>query len=200
MTTSKLRIDLAQGVVEAEGTESFVLAVYNDFKEHMKSAAPKISPPVPPAPGATPAPAHSPVSGATPKGKPAKATATNGGSKPKPKSRDTLTLLKDLDLSKGKNGRLKDFYAKYETKTFYERNLVFAYFLQHEAEISGITENHIFTCYRDVNAKLPGAFHQSLVDTDRRAGWIDSADVNNITVSIAGINHLEHDLAKKAAE
>jgi hypothetical protein len=192
MTASKLRIDLAQGVIEAEGTESFVLAVYNDFKERMTSATPQAPPPAAPA-GPTPAAGHTQATAP----KPAKA-ATNGGSKTKP--RETLSIIKDLDLSKGKHGRLKDFYGKYATKTNYERNLVFVYFLQHEADIAGITENHIFTCYRDVNAKLPGAFRQSLFDTASAKGWINTADMANVTVTVQGLNHLEHDLTKKAAD
>ena len=33
MQNTKLRIDLSQGIVEAEGNEAFVQVVYNDFKE-----------------------------------------------------------------------------------------------------------------------------------------------------------------------
>ena len=32
--TTKLKIDLSEGVLEVEGTEAFVTAIYNDFKAH----------------------------------------------------------------------------------------------------------------------------------------------------------------------
>jgi hypothetical protein len=190
MTTSKLRIDLSQGIIEAEGSDDFVLAVYTDFKERLKFEGPKhAAPPAPTNPHA-----------AANETKPAKVAATNGATKGRKKSRESLSIVKDLDLSKGKLGRLKDFYGRYDAKTNFQRNLVFVYFLQNGLEISGITENHVYTCYRDVSAKLPGAFRQSLFDTANKNGWIDTSDMSNITVATPGINYLEHDLSKKVVE
>ena len=34
MMTTKLKIDLSEGILEVEGSESFVKAIYNDFKAH----------------------------------------------------------------------------------------------------------------------------------------------------------------------
>ena len=34
---TKIRIDLAQGIIEAEGNEDFVKIIYNDFKEKIQS-------------------------------------------------------------------------------------------------------------------------------------------------------------------
>lgn len=35
MTTTKIHINLSQGLIEVEGTETFVTKVYNDFKERL---------------------------------------------------------------------------------------------------------------------------------------------------------------------
>ena len=32
--TTRLKIDLSQGILEVEGSETFVKAIYNDFKAH----------------------------------------------------------------------------------------------------------------------------------------------------------------------
>jgi len=191
MSTSKLRIDLSQGIVEAEGSDTFVLAVYADFKDRLSFAEKKQTPPPPPAPPAADGSAKKEKAAA-----PSNGTAKTRKSK---KGRDAQVILKDLDLSKGKSGRLKDFYEKYNLKTNYERNLVFVYYMQHELEIENITDNHVFTCYRDVGAKIPKALRQSLIDTSSRNGWLETSDMNNISVATPGVNHLEHDLTKAVA-
>jgi hypothetical protein len=188
MTASKLHIDLSQGILDVEGADDFVLTIYNDFKDRLNFGARQAPPPT--------ASAHSNNETETTKSP----LHANGASKGRKKPRESQSIVKDLDLSKGKHGRLKDFYGKYETKTNFERNLVFVYFLQHELGISGITDNHIFTCYRDVGAKLPTALRQSLFDTSNRNGWLDTSDMSNIVVATPGMNHIEHDLPKKVAE
>jgi hypothetical protein len=108
-------------------------------------------------------------------------------------------LLKDLDLSgKGKHQRLKDFFNQYEVKTNFERNLIFVYYLNQILEISEVTVDSVFTCYREISTiKAPGALRQSLIDTSHNRGWIDTQDMDSISVTIVGINYIEHDMAKK---
>jgi hypothetical protein len=189
MSTSKLRIDLSQGVVEVEGSDTFVLTVYADFKDRLSAAGQKQIPPPPP-----PAPAPTGASRSSKGKKPV--TSATGTTKSRKKGRDSQVIVKDLDLSKGKNGRLKTFYEKYDLKTNYERNLVFVYYMQFELELDGITDNHVFTCYRDVGAKLPKALRQSLIDAASQKGWLDTSDMDNIRVVTPGVNFLEHDLSK----
>ena len=43
---------------------------------------------------------------------------------------------------------------------------------------------------------MPNNLYQSLVDTKRKKGWIESSDMNNITVTISGENYVEQDLKK----
>ena len=42
--TTKIRIDLSQGIVEAEGSETFVQRIYNDFKESLASGVDPMPP------------------------------------------------------------------------------------------------------------------------------------------------------------
>lgn len=190
--TAKLRIDLSLGLIEAEGNEDFLLALYNDFKERVQASAR-------PAAKAM-EPAH-PTGGDTTKTtkSPSRTASASGGSKAKKKPRDSQSIVKDLDLTKGKSGRLKEFYERYAVKSNLERNLVFIYYMQNELELTGITDDHVYTCYRNVGAKLPGALRQSLLDTSSRNGWIDTSDMDNIRLATPGVNHLEHDLPKASA-
>lgn len=110
-------------------------------------------------------------------------------------------MVKDLDLSGGADEpSLKEFFARYDHKTNFERNLIFTYYLKQVINIDKVTLDHIFTCYRKVEQKIPKALEQSMRDTAKDRGWVDIDDLENIGVPVAGINHLEHDMAKSAQQ
>ena len=192
MHENKLKIDLNQGVIEVEGSEQLVRDIYNDFKE-------RLSKPATPIREARSAQEEFP----TPKKKTVnktKSASNTGKVKPKGPASKSGMLLKELDLT-GSDGKesLRDFYSKFETSSNLERNLVFVYYLQHIKEVENININHVFTCYRNVpDLKAPGNLKQSLVDAGFKKGWLDTSSMENITVPISGINHLEHDMPKKA--
>ncbi|SRR6266478_6264796 len=108
------------------------------------------------------------------------------------------TFVRDLDLKKSGNAPgLREFYAQKKPKNFTEENAVFVYYLNRLKEVEGVTTNHIFTCYKEVGARLPGALYQSLLDTNRKKGWIDTGNMNRILISPIGENFVEHDLPRK---
>ena len=192
MTTTKLRIDLDQGIIEVEGEDSFVKAVYEDFKERLLSDIPIEQKP------RTGTKANGKTK-STPKAK----LNTGNASKKKKSSKGSASgsIAKDLDLSGGgKVQRLKDFFGQYKVSSNFERNLIFVYYLQHKLKIKGITLDHIFTCYRDVGVKVPAALQQSLWDTTNRKGWLDTSSSENIRVTVPGMNFIEHDMTKSGAE
>ena len=187
MGDTKIRIDLSQGVIEAEGSEQFVLSIYSDFKEKIQG---KLK--------------------SSPGSKKGKAKITNGKTqtdnkiKKRSPSKGTVLpkLVKDLDLSgSGDKPSLKEFFQQYKTSKFYEYNLIFCYYLQQVSEITPYSIDHVFTCYRHISKlKTPKALSQSLIDTSRRQGWINTSSFDNITVSIGGINHIEHDMEKNESK
>lgn len=195
--TTKIKIDLANGLLEVEGSEEFVRSVYDDYKDKLASE-----------PGGRETPPPLPLT--------QNAERSNGGTRKAPKKHaqpaapqgaapktnlKQASSIKTLDLTKGPGGRLRDFYDQFEVKTNLERNLIFIYFLQHKMGIEqGITQNHVFTCYRDIpGIKVPGALRQSLLDTDKDRDWIDAANADNLKVHVHGLNHLEHDMPRKKA-
>ena len=134
LTTTKIKIDLKSGVIEAEGTESFVLGIYSDFKEQMTIAE------------------NTPNQTDTEKDKSKKKRTSPKKASPKktiknkPAGESTGKLVKELDLSASEDKQsLRDYYGQYKTKTNMERNLVFSYYLQHELDIDTIGIDEIFT-------------------------------------------------------
>lgn len=176
---AKLRIDLSQRTLEVEGSEAFVREIYSDFKERISA-----------------------ISQVTPKKtnekKEAKAEEpTPPKGKHRPLKREALSIVKELNLAEqGDKPSLKDFYSEYTPSNNFERNLIFVYYLQNIAKLTAITTNHIFTCYRHVGVKIPGAFKQSLWDTASQKGWIDTGSLEDIKLTTQGINYIEHDMAK----
>ncbi|SRR6266851_4658331 len=120
-------------------------------------------------------------------------------SKERPKRvTESLSVVKDLNLrAQGDIPSLRDFFRAKAPKGFAEQNAVFAYYLVKSKEISPVGTNHIYTCYKEVGQRVPGAFQQSLKDTARRQGWLDTADLDDLRVSTIGENFVEHDLPRK---
>lgn len=176
---TKLRIDISQGFLEVEGSEAFVREIYGDFKDKIselaqvtqkKTKAPQVSEPEEP---------------------------PTRKSKARTQRRETLTIVKDLNLAaQDDKPSLKDFYSRYSVSNNFERNLIFVYYLQNFAKVTSITNNHVFTCYRNVNVRIPGAFNQSLWDTGSKKGWIDTGSLDDIKLTTHGINYIEYEITK----
>lgn len=185
---TKLKIDLRSGILEVEGEESFVREIYQDYKE--KVAQGNFEPADEPEPTHEVAPTPS---------KPRR--TKNGVAKTSNKRKESYQIVKDLVLSaKGEKQSLRDFYSGKSPSTAMERSAVFVYYLQKVAGAKNIGVNHIYTCYKDVNEKVPGALRQSLLDTSSRKGWIDTKSMENITITTHGENLVEHELTGEKKE
>ncbi len=179
---TKIRIDLSQGIIEAEGTEEFVSAIYSDFKERIR----------PPSGTVPPDPSSKHRKEAPPKVEPTETRRRRAGTTPTP------SIARDLDLSRQDDKpSLREFSAKYRPTSNLKRNLIFVYYLRQIREISSVNVDHVFTCYRNISGlKAPVALQQSLWDTSSRYGWLDTTSLDDIKVTVPGINYLEHDMPK----
>lgn len=129
------------------------------------------------------------------KTEPKKLKAKNPSKKPKGSGSKDLTYLTEFDFRPSNNEALKDFFGKYKTSSNFEKNLVFIYYLQEVLKVSEITVDHVYSCYRYLNLKIPSLI-QSLIDTKKAKGWIDTSDTNDMKVTRTGINFLEHEMPK----
>lgn len=177
---TKLIINLAKGLLEVEGSESFVKTIYEDFKENLSNNQPlktKEKPKV-----------EKPASEKAVKRKPS--TPTSKKRKAKSKS---PSIVKDLNLRPKGQDSLDDFVAGLKLTSNLSRNVAFLYYLIHEIKETEIGIDHIYTCYRHLKAKVPAAFYQSIADTGVK-GWIDTTNTDNLTLTGVGLNIVEHDL------
>jgi hypothetical protein len=175
---TKLKIDLRAGLVEVEGEESFVLSIYNDFKEKLPPGRKGIQ-----------------AGAQTDRPKPVVGSRRKVGSRLK----ESHSVVGDLDLvGPAKVGPLKDFLVSHPCKHAQEYNTVFVYYLA-KAEIPGVSVDHVYTCYKHCGTRMPVALKQSLYDTANRTGNIDTARLDNITITTAGENFVEHVAARRPA-
>jgi len=107
-------------------------------------------------------------------------------------------LVKNLDLKNKKNEKsLIEFMNEKKPKDNIGRTTVFIYYLQNILQISDITIDHVFTCYREAGVKIPNNLQQNLFDiASKRYGYIETKD-SKFTLSTIGINYVEHELPKK---
>jgi len=112
------------------------------------------------------------------------------------KSKNTIKYeyLSSLNLKPENKQSLSDFYKQYSIKTNFEYNLLFVYYLEKILGEQNITINHIYTCYQDVQVKVP-SIYQSL--SDQKKIWVDIQDRKNLKVTVAGDNYIKYDMAKK---
>lgn len=187
---TKLKIDLVNGLLEVEGEESFVKEIYQDYKEQLSKHSFNGVP--------------ADINGGEGKPNPAprsSSTAKRGRTKEAVKRKESFSIIKDLDLSsKGNKKSLREFFKEKAPSAALGKNAVFVYYLQNEAKITGITIDHIYSCYKDVNERVPEALKQSILDTSSKKGWIDTASMTDIKMSTPGENFVEHDLPRSSGE
>lgn len=174
---TRILIDLRSGVIEAEGEESFVRAIYDEYKSRLASQEVKITPLK-----------SDGVKAPSIKSTDVKKKANRGVSK----KTNNLKMLGDINLT-----GLKDFYDEKRPSNGFENNVVFIYFLQNSKHLEEITPSHIYTCYKTLGLRTPTAVKQSLLDTSHRRGWIDTTSLEDLKVTIAGENYVEHDMPKQ---
>lgn len=133
----------------------------------------------------------------------AKSTSSNSSKKARRssgnKAASSQSFVKDLDLSnRSRDVSLKDFYDQKQPANDMERNAIFVYYLERMAGITGITLDHIYTCYKEVAVKVP-VLYQSFKNTAHRKGWIDTENYADLKVTVGGENFVELTLPHKAA-
>lgn len=178
---TRLKIDIANGAIEVEGTEEFVRKIYEEFKDLMSSTA--LSPRR--REFAADHAVTEPKSGVK---RARKGKQVTGDASATEKVKNYAPAL---DSSLDTTG-LESFYSAFAPKNHPERILIFARFLEEKKGIAPCTGNQVFTCYRTVKEKIPEAFVQALRDASGgRYGYIDYVSPTEIKVTVRGTNHFE---------
>jgi hypothetical protein len=124
------------------------------------------------------------------------AGASSVEKKSKPRRKTTSAgVVKDLSLRPKGKVAFADLVKEKQPKTKEQRSTVSVYWLVHEADISsGITIDHVNTCYVDVGWPRPADFANSLAVTAKRKGWLDTSDLGDIKITTRGEDEVRYHL------
>lgn len=122
---------------------------------------------------------------------PGKSSSTSNSNINKANSKRVYNIVKDLNLSPKDKLSLKNFIAKYNPSNGMDYNVYFIYYMQKILLLENITPDYIYSCYKDLGVKFPTNIYQNIADTSKRKAWIDSSDMNNITITTVGENKVE---------
>jgi hypothetical protein len=110
------------------------------------------------------------------------------------------TLDKTLNLRpKGKQAFV-DFAKAKNPDNANERNLVAVYYLEKVAAVGKVNANQVYTAFKEAGWRLPAYPRNSLQVTASTRGWINTADMDAMTVTPSGENHVDHDLPAKTGK
>ena len=114
-------------------------------------------------------------------------------------SKDSYKIVKTLNLKGDSNTlSLAKFCEDKITTTSIKFNVIASYYLKNVLNIEKVTPDHIYSCYKEMNIKVPTRLTQSLRDTaSSKYGYLDTSDTNDIKVPITGENYVEHELVIK---
>ena len=199
--------EYTQGILEVEGSESFVKIIYNDFKTHFAGIETVEEDLKPPRRTRRRQPKAKKVE--QPTAVPASildfvAEEDADQFEPEPDIQKVsppmpvYTQVEGLDLGPA-NGRpsLVEFMDAKFPLTNEERNIVFLYYLQHNLKLRSITPDHIYTCYRQAKIRVPLNLENSLRMTADQHNWIRTTKAGKMTLTAAGKQYVEKQLPKK---
>jgi hypothetical protein len=204
---TKLKIDLNQGILEVEGSESFVKIIYNDFKIHFAGIETDGSDLKPPRRARKSNAAAQPVTSSEPQPVAGNEQAAVEDTAPEeavlPRQKPVgpmpvYTQVEDLDLgAAGGRPSLVEFMDAKFPLTNEERNIVFLYYLQYNLKLKSITADHVYTCYRQAKIRVPLNLENSLRITADQHNWIKTNRTGKMTLTTAGKQYVEKQLPKK---
>jgi hypothetical protein len=113
---------------------------------------------------------------------------------------DSPRIVKDLSLRPSGKQAFADFVAEKQPSGHKEQQVVAVYWLQHIAEVAGITVGHVNTCYREAGWSRPKDLAVSLRLTASKNGWLDTGDAQDITTTVQGEDFVLHNLPRPSED
>ncbi len=128
-----------------------------------------------------------------------KAGETSSDKKTKKVSFPSLSIVAKLNLRPTNKVSLNDFVAQKKPTTHFEKCTLCAHYLHDTLSIEAISMDHIYTCYKHMQWRLPTDLSNMLAQAGTK-GLLDVRNRSNIHVTNIGSNLIEHDLPKKSRD
>lgn len=107
------------------------------------------------------------------------------------------SLVKDLNLRPANKKQLSDFFEEKQPQNNQKMFAVFVYYLKNEADVSEVTPDHIYTCFKHLKKPIPKNLNGALHTAANRDGYIDTSNIQDIQMTTHGENFVDHELPPK---
>ena len=137
------------------------------------------------------------------KGRPRTASAKKssrneaGSAETKRKGTALPKIVPGLNLRSSEVESFVDFAGQKNPTSNSQKELVSIYYLREILKTGPIGIDHVFTCFKDRQWRVPADPVNSLQFTASKYRWITTADMSDIGLTTIGLNYVEHDLPKK---
>lgn len=123
--------------------------------------------------------------------KPASTPRKSNGPRKFPK----MSIVSDLNLKPSDKQTLINFSKEKKSDKQNEFITVCVYYLQKILSIEAITYNHVYTCLDELKKRKPNDLPQTMRNIASNNAYIDVSNPQQITLTVKGINLVEHDLS-----
>ena len=102
-------------------------------------------------------------------------------------------IVRNMSLRPDGKQPFVDFAAEKQPANHAQKQVVVLFWLTREAGMtSGITVDHVNTCYAEGRWPRPGDLRNSLSLTSARKGWIETTDMNDLRLTTRGEDEVLH--------
>lgn len=128
------------------------------------------------------------------------AAKPKGKSRSKTSSGASPSIVRDLNLKpKGKDSFDK-FAAQKKPTSNLHKCVLAVYYLNHELDLAAITVDHVYTCFKHMQWRVPSSLANTMAYAASVYGWLDTRNMADIKMTTIGENLVEHDLPKPSEE
>lgn len=78
--------------------------------------------------------------------------------------------------------------------THRDKCLLAVYYMKMILGLPKVSHEHVKEAYRNATWKFPSSLKNTLSQTSGKEGWLDTSDMNDITLTLTGENRVEHDM------
>jgi hypothetical protein len=123
---------------------------------------------------------------------------SKGKSRTRSSTSGSPSIVRDLNLKPKGKDPFDEFAAQKRPASHKHRCVVAVYYLAHELDLSAITVNHVFTCFKHMQWRVPSNLANTLAYVASVHGWLDTRSMADIKITTIGENLVEHDLPESA--
>jgi hypothetical protein len=124
----------------------------------------------------------------------------SGTAEPKRKSASLPKIVGELNLRSANVESFPDFVSRKLPSSNSQKELVSIFYLREILKLETVGIDHVFTCFKDRQWRLPANPSNSLQFTASKYRWINTAEMTNIGLTTIGLNFVDHDMPKQGGK